>query len=64
MTWLDIPKATGFYWAIWITGAPPEIAYYNADLDDIETYGEDDGYSASEFSLFWGPLEPPDLPEG
>ena len=65
MTWLSEPTTEGFYWAIWATGGLPEIVYFSGDLgeDDIETHGEDDGYPASDFSLFWGPLEPPDAPE-
>ena len=63
MTWLDLPKATGFYWAVWATGGLPEVVYFNGDTEEVETFGEADGYAVGEFSLFWGPLDPPDLPE-
>ena len=63
MTWLDALKDTGFYWAVWSTGGSPEVVYFNADLDEVQTFGEKDGYAMGEFAWFWGPLEPPDSPE-
>ena len=62
MTWLDEPTMEGFYWAVWATGGAPETVYYGGDLEDIQTHGEADGYPASDFVLFWGPLEAPDVP--